>query len=74
MVKQGKGEAMDARIARLAIFAPPSLEKRAAVMPEILLAEDNPSDVYLIRIALQEHGIELPLQVVADGGEVLRII
>ncbi len=43
-------------------------------MPGILLAEDNPSDVYLIRIALQEHGIVAPLQVVTDGGEVLRII
>ena len=30
-------------------------------MPRILLAEDNPSDVYLIRIALQEHGIDVPL-------------
>ena len=65
---------MDAEIAHLAIFAPPCLENRAPVMPGILLAEDNPSDVYLIRIALQEHGIDLPLQVVADGGEVLRII
>ena len=43
-------------------------------MPGILLAEDNPSDVYLIRIALQEHGIEVPLQVVTDGGEALRIL
>src|SRR5438477_6453332 len=65
---------MDAKIARSAVFAPPSLKNGAAVMPGILLAEDNPSDVYLIRIALQEHGIEVPLQVVADGGEVLRII
>lgn len=43
-------------------------------MPGILLAEDNPSDVYLIRIALQEHGIEVPLQVVTDGGEALQIL
>ncbi len=65
---------MDARIAQLEFFASPYLENCAAVTPGILLAEDNPSDVYLIRIALQEHGIEVPLQVVADGGEVLRII
>ncbi len=43
-------------------------------MPKILLAEDNPADVYLIRTALDEHGVEIPLQVVADGREVLEII
>jgi CheY-like chemotaxis protein len=43
-------------------------------MPGILLAEDSPSDVYLIRIALEQHGIDVPLQVVADGAEVLRIL
>jgi CheY-like chemotaxis protein len=65
---------MDARIARSAIIASPALDNGASVMPGILLAEDNPSDVYLIRIALQEHGIEVPVQVVADGGEVLQIL
>ena len=43
-------------------------------MSKILLAEDNPADVYLIRTALEEHGVDLPLQVAADGSEVLRII
>lgn len=43
-------------------------------MPKILLAEDNPADVYLVRAALEEHGIGLPLQVAADGKEVLQII
>jgi CheY-like chemotaxis protein len=43
-------------------------------MPKILVAEDNPADVYLIRIALAEHGIEYPLQVAADGREALEII
>ncbi len=43
-------------------------------MCRILVAEDNPADVYLIRAALQEHGIDLPLQVAADGREVLQII
>ena len=43
-------------------------------MPKILLAEDNPADVYLIRTALEEHGVDVPVQVVADGGEVLQII
>ncbi len=43
-------------------------------MPEILLAEDNPADVYLIREALREHGLDCPLRIVSDGGEVLRML
>jgi len=43
-------------------------------MSRILLEEDNPADVYLIRTALEEHGVDLPLQVAADGSEVLRVI
>jgi len=43
-------------------------------MPEILVAEDNPADVYLIREALREHGVEHPIRVVPDGEEVLRMI
>ena len=43
-------------------------------MPQILLAEDNPADVYLIRTALEEHDVKIPLQVAADGREVLEII
>lgn len=41
---------------------------------EILLAEDNPADVYLIREALREHGVDCPMRVVSDGAEVLRMI
>ena len=41
---------------------------------EILLAEDNPADVYLIREALREHGVDCTLHVASDGGEMLRII
>src|SRR5664279_285553 len=43
-------------------------------MPRILLAEDNPADVYLLRVALEEHGIKFPLQVATDGREVLQIL
>ena len=43
-------------------------------MPEILLAEDNPADVYLIREALREHGVQCPVHVVWDGKEVLQFI
>jgi len=43
-------------------------------MHGILLAEDNLSDVYLIRAALEEHGVEYTMRVVSDGKEVLAII
>jgi CheY-like chemotaxis protein len=43
-------------------------------VPEVLLAEDNPSDVYLIREALREHGVDCPLRVAADGKDALDII
>lgn len=43
-------------------------------MTEILLAEDNPADVYLIREALREHGVEGTVRVASDGREVLQLI
>jgi len=43
-------------------------------MPEILLAEDNPADVYLIREALREHGVDCPMRVATDGQQVLMIL
>jgi CheY-like chemotaxis protein len=43
-------------------------------MSKILLAEDNPADVYLIRTALTECGVDTPVEVAADGREVLRLI
>ena|SRR5437867_8687021 len=44
-------------------------------MPEeILLAEDNPADVYLIRRALREHGVDLAVRVSGDGKDTLQIL
>jgi chemotaxis family two-component system response regulator Rcp1 len=43
-------------------------------MPEILLAEDNPADVYLIREALHEHGVDCALRVAADGKDVMTLL
>jgi len=43
-------------------------------MSSILLAEDNPADVYLIREALKEHGVECGMRVASDGKEVLGLI
>ena len=43
-------------------------------MTKILLAEDNPADVYLIRTALTEAGVDVPIEVASDGREVLRMM
>jgi len=43
-------------------------------MTEILLAEDSPADVYLIREALREHGVDATIRVASDGREVLQLI
>ncbi|HTS66630.1 MAG TPA: response regulator [Candidatus Acidoferrales bacterium] len=43
-------------------------------MHRILLAEDNPADVYLIREALQDHGVRCTMRVATDGKEVLEIV
>jgi len=46
-------------------------------MPEqlqILLAEDNPSDVLLVRHVLQEHDIPNELHVISDGAEAISAL
>jgi CheY-like chemotaxis protein len=43
-------------------------------MTEVLLADDNPSDVYLIREALREHAVDCTLRVVSDGKDALGIV
>jgi two-component system, chemotaxis family, response regulator Rcp1 len=43
-------------------------------MCEILLAEDNPADVYLIREALREHRVECDLRIADDGQQVIRLL
>ncbi len=40
----------------------------------ILLAEDNPADVYLIRRALDENNVPCLLQVAIDGSEALSLL
>lgn len=54
-----------------------SMEKEPggrARMLKVLLAEDNPADVYLIREALREHGVECQISVASDGRRVLELI
>jgi CheY-like chemotaxis protein len=40
----------------------------------ILLAEDNPGDVFLVRRALEKHGLHINLIVVEDGQAALNFI
>ena len=43
-------------------------------MPRILLAEDNPADVYLIREALVQHEVDCTVRVAPDGRDVLKFL
>ena len=43
-------------------------------MTQVLLAEDNAADVYLIREALREHSVQCDLRVAPDGQEVLEVL
>jgi CheY-like chemotaxis protein len=40
----------------------------------IVLVEDNPSDVFLLRRALEEHGVNYTLAVIRDGEEALKYL
>lgn len=43
-------------------------------MPEVLLAEDNPADVRLIRTALEEHQVTCTVRLASDGEQMLQMI
>jgi chemotaxis family two-component system response regulator Rcp1 len=43
-------------------------------IPCIFVAEDNPGDVDLLRLALEEHGVNCDLLVATDGERALRYI
>jgi chemotaxis family two-component system response regulator Rcp1 len=43
-------------------------------VPCIFLAEDNPGDVDLLRVALEEHSVDCELLVAADGEKALRFL
>jgi CheY-like chemotaxis protein len=40
----------------------------------ITLVEDTPSDVYLLRKALEEHGVDCTLEVIKDGEQAIRYL
>lgn len=42
--------------------------------PLILLAEDNKADVFLVRTALEEEGLNCELRVLCDGEEALQFL
>jgi len=40
----------------------------------IILAEDNPADVFLVKESFKQHGITCQLQIVSDGEDAMRMI
>lgn len=42
--------------------------------PRIFIVEDNPADVYLVRLALKEHGIEGEVRVAAHGDRAMELL
>jgi CheY-like chemotaxis protein len=40
----------------------------------ILVVEDNPADVYLLRVALQKAGVNFELTVIDDGAEAMEFV
>lgn len=46
----------------------------APLPSRIVIAEDNPADVGLVREALREHNIPCDLRVISDGREMLEFI
>lgn len=47
-------------------------ERRA--LPCVLLVEDNPGDIRLVRMALESSGVEYRLDVVSDGDEAIEYL
>jgi two-component system, chemotaxis family, response regulator Rcp1 len=47
---------------------------RDASSKRILLMEDNPSDVFLLRRALEQHHVEYSLELVRDGEQALAML
>ena len=43
-------------------------------VPHILLAEDNPGDVFLVKHALERHSVEHELTIAADGQSAWKFI
>jgi CheY-like chemotaxis protein len=46
----------------------------STTLAQILVMEDNPADVHLLRLALDQHGEEYSLEVLRDGEEAIRFV
>ncbi len=49
-------------------------EPGSSPAPRILLVEDNPGDVYLLRKALEAADVHMELMVIADGAEAISCV
>ena len=50
------------------------MQGQASTRAKILLAEDNPGDVFLVRRALALHDLDVDLTVISDGQSALRFV
>ena len=48
-----------------------SIPNQSFTTDTLLLVEDNPDDIFLMRRALKKTGLELPVQIVTDGKQAL---
>jgi two-component system, chemotaxis family, response regulator Rcp1 len=46
----------------------------AVLRPKVIVIEDNPTDVFLIREAIKEYGVDADLEVFQDGEEALNLL
>lgn len=49
-------------------------EQKGEDRPEILIVEDNPADVYLIRRAIEAANLSAGLEVIRDGEQAIRFL
>ena len=55
-------------------MTPPAVPPRPAGNCTILLAEDNPGDVFLVRRALDVYHVECDLRIAKDGEEAMDLV
>lgn len=50
------------------------MEKNLSNQITLLLVEDSPADVYLVKEAIRQEGLEVHIQIAHDGEQVLSLI
>jgi CheY-like chemotaxis protein len=50
------------------------MSSKETEQPSLFLVEDNPGDVFLVRTAIREEGLQYDLKVAEDGEKAIRMI